>query len=163
MIHHGFVRVARRGAGARCRLRVQRRPHRRADRTSVPAPTSACLCSRNSLTGYTCGDLFHHPPPPPGVLAGLQTVVKATSRLPGLVVVGVPLRVDDQLFNRAAVIFNGKILGLVPKSYLPNHGVLRRPLVQPREQRPLQTGDDRRRVSCSVLTCSSTASDTRQA
>ena len=122
MIHHGFVRVAAAVPALRvadCEYNAGRiagliEQASRADVGVLAFPELA-------LTGYTCGDLFNPPPLLQGALAGLQTVVKATQGFPGLVVVGVPLRVDDQLFNCAAVIFNGKILGLVPKSYLPNY------------------------------------------
>jgi len=75
-----------------------------------------------ALTGYTCGDLFHHPTLQRGALAGLERLRQATvAGYSGFVVVGLPLLIDDQLFNCAAVLHQGKVLGLVPKSYLPNY------------------------------------------
>src|SRR5438093_7034519 len=122
MIYHGFVRVAAAVPALRvadCEYNAGRIVGLLGRATH--AGVGVLAFPELALTGYTCGDLFHHPPLLQGALAGLQTVVKATHGFPGVVVVGVPLRIDDQLFNCAAVIFNGKVLGLVPKSYLPNY------------------------------------------
>src|SRR5207245_9010662 len=53
--------------------------------------------------------------------AALTQVVKASVDLPVATVVGLPLRVDQRLFNCAAVVQRGQILGVVPKTYLPNY------------------------------------------
>src|SRR5262249_50868356 len=122
MIHHGFVRVAAASPALRvadCEYNAGRIVGLigQAEREGV----SVLVFPELAITGYTCGDLFHHAALLDGALVGLQTVVKATQGFVGVVAVGVPLRLDDQLFNCAAVIFKGKILGLVPKSYLPNY------------------------------------------
>lgn len=75
-----------------------------------------------SLTGYTCADLFHQPILQRGALGALREIATASHKaFSGLLIVGLPLVVDDQLFNCAAVLHGGKILGLVPKSHLPNY------------------------------------------
>ena len=79
-----------------------------------------------SLTGYTCGDLFGNDALLKSAIDGLQHVVEATNSPAGrlseqLVIVGVPLRHDDRLFNCAAAIHGGRLLGIVPKQYLPNY------------------------------------------
>jgi NAD+ synthase (glutamine-hydrolysing) len=75
-----------------------------------------------SLTGYTCADLFHHSTLLTGALAALDRVVKATKKaFSGVAVVGLPLAVDDQIFNCAAVIHRDRVLGIVPKSFIPNY------------------------------------------
>lgn len=75
-----------------------------------------------ALTGYTCADLFHQNTLQRGALEGLEQVVAATrSVFAGLAVVGLPLVVDDQLFNCAAVLHRGQVQGLIPKSFLPNY------------------------------------------
>src|SRR5262249_21090542 len=75
-----------------------------------------------SVTGYTCADLFHQPTLQQAAVVALGKVIKATSGpFSGLAVVGLPLVVDDQLFNCAVVLHRGKVLGVVPKSYLPNY------------------------------------------
>ncbi|MBW8898181.1 MAG: NAD(+) synthase [Massilia sp.] len=74
------------------------------------------------LSAYTCDDLFHQRALLDAVLAALAEVVAASATLPLALVVGAPLRVDHVLFNCAVVIAGGRILGVVPKSYLPNYG-----------------------------------------
>lgn len=73
------------------------------------------------LTGYTCEDLFLQPVLLNGALNALQTVLEQTKQLSVLFAVGLPLVVHGKLFNCAAVVQGGKILGVVPKTYLPNY------------------------------------------
>lgn len=74
------------------------------------------------LTGYTCGDLFHQTALLRAATVELVRLAGQASRVfHGLVVVGLPMLLDDQVFNCAAVIHRGGILGVVPKSYLPNY------------------------------------------
>jgi len=75
-----------------------------------------------SLTGYTCGDLFHQPALQRAALDALAHVTRAGAVVySGVAVVGLPVLVDDQLFNCAAVLCGGRLLGLVPKSFIPNY------------------------------------------
>jgi NAD+ synthase (glutamine-hydrolysing) len=75
-----------------------------------------------ALTGYTCADLFQHTALQRGAQGGLARLLQATTTgFAGVAVVGLPLAVDDQLFNCAAVLHRGRILGVVPKSFLPNY------------------------------------------
>ena len=74
------------------------------------------------LTAYTCDDLFHQQALLDGAIAALATIVAASEQLPIALVVGLPLRVEQRLFNCAVVIAAGRIHGVVPKSYLPNYG-----------------------------------------
>lgn len=74
------------------------------------------------ISAYTCDDLFHQRALLDGCLAGLQTVLEASRTISAALIVGVPLRVDHQLFNCAVVLSGGRIHGVVPKSYLPNYG-----------------------------------------
>jgi NAD+ synthase (glutamine-hydrolysing) len=73
------------------------------------------------LSAYSCEDLFHQQALLDGCCAALRTVVERTAALPIVAVAGVPLQVDHLLFNCAAVISRGKILGVVPKTFLPNY------------------------------------------
>ncbi|GAB92829.1 NAD(+) synthase [Gordonia rhizosphera] len=73
------------------------------------------------LCGYSIDDLVQQDAVLDACLAGLAIVVEATKGLRPLVAVGLPLVVGDGLFNCAAVIRDGQILGVVPKSYLPNY------------------------------------------
>lgn len=74
------------------------------------------------LSAYTCDDLFHQKALLDACEAALAQVVEATADLDIAIVVGAPLRVAHQLFNCAVVAAGGRILGVVPKTYLPNYG-----------------------------------------
>ena len=74
------------------------------------------------LTGYTCGDLFLQHTLQQGALIGLQTLLDGSRELDVLALVGLPLMVHGKLYNCAAVFCHGKLLGIVPKTYLPNYG-----------------------------------------
>ncbi len=74
------------------------------------------------LSGYTCDDLFHQRALQEGCEAALATVLKASQALPAVAIVGMPLRVGQGLFNCAVIVQRGRVLGVVPKTYLPNYG-----------------------------------------
>jgi NAD+ synthase (glutamine-hydrolysing) len=74
------------------------------------------------LAAYTCDDLFHQRALLDACLDALAEILNASLQWKMAVVVGVPLRVEHQLYNCAVVIANGQIQGVVPKSYLPNYG-----------------------------------------
>ena len=74
------------------------------------------------LTGYTCGDLFYQDTLLRGAEEALSTVLAATRNLEVVTSVGLPVRYNNKLYNCAAVIQKGKILGLIPKVHLPNYG-----------------------------------------
>lgn len=75
------------------------------------------------LTGYSCGDLFLQSALIKDAVRGLLSYADLTKDLALVSIVGLPLRTDSgKLFNVAAVVSGGKILGLVPKTYLPNYG-----------------------------------------
>lgn len=75
-----------------------------------------------SITTYTCGDLFFQSSLLSSAKSGLYDIVKASQDIDIFVVVGLPLSIDNQLFNCAVAIYKGTILGVVPKSCLPNYG-----------------------------------------
>ena len=74
-----------------------------------------------SLTAYSCGDLFQQQLLLQGALAGLKQAAESTADLDIVAIVGLPLQVDNQLFNCAAVMQKGEILGIVPKTYIPGY------------------------------------------
>jgi NAD+ synthase (glutamine-hydrolysing) len=75
-----------------------------------------------SLTGYTCGDLFHQVALQRAAVHALEDLVQKSLKVyPGLTIAGMPLVVDDMLYNCAVVFQEGRILGVVPKSFLPNY------------------------------------------
>ncbi len=73
------------------------------------------------ITGYSCGDLFYTEGLTEAALAVLKTLTEASAELAPVYVVGLPLRYGYKLFNVAAVLHRGKLLGIVPKTYLANH------------------------------------------
>ncbi len=74
------------------------------------------------LTGYSCGDLFYQDTLLRASEEALSTVLAATRNLEVVTAVGMPLRVNNKLYNCAAIIQKGTILGVVPKTHLPNYG-----------------------------------------
>lgn len=80
------------------------------------------VCPELCLTGYTCGDLFWQEPLLLGAKEALLWLVEQTKDLNALIFVGLPLEHLGKLYNVAAAINRGRLLGLVPKTYLPNYG-----------------------------------------
>lgn len=73
------------------------------------------------LSAYSIDDLFHQEALLDAVEAGLASLVEASRKLRPAFVVGAPLRGESRLYNCAVVIQGGTILGVVPKTYLPNY------------------------------------------
>lgn len=71
-----------------------------------------------SLTGYTCGDLFNNRTLLNNALEGLNRIIDETKKLDIISVVGLPLLINNLLYNVAVVINKGNILGVVPKNNL---------------------------------------------
>lgn len=74
------------------------------------------------VTGYTCGDLFLQDTLLRGAEDALARILDETRDLDMLTALGLPVRNRNKLYNCAAVICKGAILGLVPKTYIPNYG-----------------------------------------
>ncbi|WP_029322772.1 NAD(+) synthase [Butyrivibrio sp. AE3004] len=74
------------------------------------------------VTGYTCQDLFLQETLLNGAFAALKKIVKHSEGLDGVFFVGVPIEYNGKLFNCAAVINNGEISAMIPKTNIPNHG-----------------------------------------
>ncbi|MCX7747670.1 MAG: NAD(+) synthase [Clostridia bacterium] len=74
-----------------------------------------------SITGYTCGDLFHQQVLLKESLAQLQCILNATKDTEIVVILGMPINADNQLFNCGVVIQKGRVLGAVPKTFIPNY------------------------------------------
>lgn len=85
------------------------------------ADSDVVLFAELSITGYTCGDLFAQDALLKSAVEQLSQIAEATRGSEQLVVVGLPLRVEDRLYNAAAVIHAGEVIGIVPKQYLPNY------------------------------------------
>ncbi|MGQ0547659.1 MAG: NAD(+) synthase [Betaproteobacteria bacterium] len=73
------------------------------------------------LSAYSCEDLFHQRALLEAAEAALRELLRKTSRLPLAALVGVPVAVDGLLYNCAALIAGGRLVGVVPKTYLPNY------------------------------------------
>ena len=75
-----------------------------------------------SITGYTCADLFFTQQLQKDALSALEEVCAFTRNLPIIVLIGAPLKVDNNLYNCAFVMTDGDVVGVVPKVNLPNTG-----------------------------------------
>ena len=76
-----------------------------------------------AVTGYTCADLFFQETLLTGAMEALAQILSCSQAYPDLTAaVGLPVRLGGQLYNCAAVFRGGVLLGLVPKTYLPNYG-----------------------------------------
>ena len=73
------------------------------------------------LTAYTCGDLFLQDSLLRSARQELETLIDGTKGMDMLIFIGLPWQKDGKLYNVAAVIQNGELLGLVPKRNLPNY------------------------------------------
>ena len=73
------------------------------------------------LTGYTCGDLFLQDSLLQGVFTGLHEIIRISAGMDLVILVGFPFYLRNSLYNVAAVVFQGKLLGIVPKQYIPNY------------------------------------------
>lgn len=74
-----------------------------------------------SITGYTCADLFYQHQLLSDAENALRDLQKLTFSISAVIIVGMPLRVQHQIFNTAVVLQSGRILGIVPKTNLPNN------------------------------------------
>jgi NAD+ synthase (glutamine-hydrolysing) len=119
---HGFVRAA----AAIPRVHVAD-PRFNAERTIALARSAAeegaalVVFPELGLSGYTAEDLFQQDALLSAVADALAAIVAESARLAPVIVVGAPLLAEQRLFNSAVVVHRGRVLGAVPKSYLPNY------------------------------------------
>ena len=91
---------------------------------SLAAQTDLVVTPELSLTGYTCADLFNNRHLLATAKEGLYQLVQYTKKYGergAALLVGVPIEKDNELFNCAALIHNGSLIAVVPKTYLPNY------------------------------------------
>ena len=122
MLEYGFVRV-----GAIVNKLVLASPMdnakeivkmiKKADKEGVSIVTTPEL----ALTGYTCGDLFLQDELLDETEKALSIIIESTKDLDIISIIGMPIRCNNQLLNTAVVIEKGNIIGIVPKSYIPNY------------------------------------------
>lgn len=121
MNRHGFVRIAALSPTVEVAAP-------RANATAIltrlaeHADADIVLFPELSLTGYTCEDLFLQETLLRTAREQLVRLAEATRGQEQLVIVGLPLAIQNGLFNCAAVLSAGQILGIVPKQFLPNYG-----------------------------------------
>ena len=122
-MNHGFLRIAI----AVPTVKVGNVAHNKKEIQTLIGKADAqfvdvLLFPELSLTGYTCGDLFFQQSLLSAAKDALTELVSHSKGKRPLCIVGLPFLVDEKLYNAAAVFSNGELLGIVPKSYLPNYG-----------------------------------------
>lgn len=122
MNHFGFVKVA---AGIPL-VRVGDTAHNAAQlealiREAAAQGAQVVVFPELSVTGYTCGDLFLKPFLAQAAERVLGALLRRTESLDVVFLVGLPVVAGNVLLNAAAVCFRGEILGVIPKTYLPNY------------------------------------------
>jgi NAD+ synthase (glutamine-hydrolysing) len=122
LYRHGFVRVA----AAVPHVRIAEPLHNAARTLDLAARAAAegaalVLFPELGLSGYSIEDLLHQQALEAAVLEALGQVVAASRELFAVLVIGAPLETQGGLFNTAVVIHRGSVLGVVPKSYLPEY------------------------------------------
>lgn len=119
---HGYVRVAVCVPGVQVAT-----PPFNAERTIALARQADAqhavltLFTELGLSAYSNEDLFHQDALLAATEEALARVVAESAKLATVLVVGAPLRLENKLFNCGIVLHRGKILGVVPKTYLPNY------------------------------------------
>ena len=73
------------------------------------------------VSGYTCGDLFFQFPLQSSVKAAVARIAKQTVSFSGIAVIGAPITLEGQLYNCGLVLSGGRLLGVVPKTFIPNY------------------------------------------
>lgn len=88
---------------------------------AVQSNASIILFPELSITGYSCADLFFQSNLINKSITSLSKIIEFTSHNPIAIVLGLPLLIENKLFNTAAFISNGEIVGFSVKTYLPNY------------------------------------------
>ena len=82
---------------------------------------SILLFPELAVSSYSCGDLFHNGTLLAGVEQAAARICRETADMDAILAIGAPVRYQDRLFNAALILQRGKILGIVPKTHLPNY------------------------------------------
>ena len=122
MMKEGFLKVA----AATPRIRVADCAYNTARVEELIAEAaeqgiSLCVFPELVLTGYTCGDLFLQQALLDAAEEGLTRILQCSARFALVFAVGLPVRLDNALYNCAAICYKGKILGVIPKQNVPNY------------------------------------------
>src|SRR5207245_2861108 len=89
-------------------------------RAASQANVAVALFPELGVSAYSNEDLFHQDALLEGSKTAIDRLVKESEGLTPVIIVGAPLRFDGKLFNCAVIIYRGRVLGLAPKSFLPN-------------------------------------------
>lgn len=89
-------------------------------RRAADADASLVLFPELGVTGYSCGDLFYQSLLLERARNALNTLARVTAETNIAAVVGLPLLQDGKIYNCAAFLSQGGVVGIVPKTYLPN-------------------------------------------
>lgn len=120
---HGFLRVATAAPELRVAdVAFNTAKIREAMQVAADRGASVIVFPELSLTGYTCGDLFAQNLLQIRARKALKELAAATKMISVHAVVGLPIVVHGRLYNCAAVIGGGRVLGIVPKQFLPTTG-----------------------------------------
>src|SRR5437868_3578253 len=119
---HGFIRAAvcvpsLRVADPAFNLERTLELAKQASKESV----AVALFPELGISAYSNDDLFHQDALLDATRDALGLLIKASETLTPVLIVGAPLQFDARLFNCAVIIYRGKVLGLVPKTFLPNY------------------------------------------
>ncbi len=91
-------------------------------RSASEKGTKVLVFPELAITGYSCSDLFSRSALLCAAEESLSRITAASAELDMLTFVGLPVRVSGKIYNCAAAVFDGRILGIVPKTCLPNYG-----------------------------------------
>lgn len=121
-VHFGFMRVAAASPPLKIgdvgyNVRMVLEFAKRAEKEGA----AIVLFPEMSVTGYTAGDLFHQRLLLKRAIDGLWEIVRQSRKLKTILIAGLPVRHEGKIFNAAAIVYNGKVLGLVPKTYIPGY------------------------------------------
>lgn len=119
---HGYIRVAAATPDVKVAdPRFNRENIVRLIREGVERKTKIMVFPELCLTAYTCGDLFGQDALLTCAKEELKVIAKETEGSDVLVFVGLPWERDGKLYNTAAAVQNGRVLGIIPKTNLPNY------------------------------------------
>lgn len=122
-MRHGFVKVCAATVSIRVAdVEFNTRQIIKAVEESYKKGSSVTVFHELCISGYTCGDLFNQRVLLDAVEKAIIEIANSTKDKHMLVFVGAPLATDGKLYNCAVAIFDGSVLGVIPKTFLPNYG-----------------------------------------
>lgn len=135
-MRHGFVKVA----AVTPKIKVADTSYngeliRKLMKKTAKAGAKVVVFPELCITGYTCSDLFLQEKLLTSALDELVKIAECSQNIDGIFFVGLPLEINGKLYNVAAAVSGGDILGIVPKQHLPNYNEFY-------EQRHFRSGRD---------------------